>query len=161
MENKILFLSMILSGAFASTWFTCAYAQDEDKGDSAKVEARLETKFNVSDARIDSLRRQGLGYGEINIVLSMAKQMPGGINNRNVDKIMDLRQGQDGHKQGWGEIAHDLNVKNEKAEKSEGSRMETRSEVSTGGSERFESHESVGFHEDVGFHGGAGMGHQR
>lgn len=170
MERIKLFLSLMLSGIFAFTWLSRVYAQDADanKGE-AKAETRLEQKFNVSDARIDSLRKQKLGFGEISHVLSLAKQMPGGINDQNIDKVMALRQGQGGHKEGWGDVAHDLNLKLGSARDRDDIRgarheeLETQTHVSSGRSEeRFETHHgSEGFHEEAGFHGGAGMGHQR
>jgi len=72
MEKRILFSILMLSGTLAFTWFTRVYAQDtdENKGE-AKVEGRLEKQFNVSDAQIDSLRKQKLGYGEIRKVFSV------------------------------------------------------------------------------------------
>ncbi len=197
MEKKILFLILVVSGIFAFTWLTRVEAKDADEknmeeissrmdkdshepGGDQKVEARLENKFNVSDARIDSLRKQGLGFGEIGITLSLAKQMPGGINNQNINKIMALRQGGE-HKEGWGKIAHDLNLKmgsakrdmddvratrhDERAEERAESAKTERNERASGVEERpehgFEGHESAGFeaHGSAGFHtGGGGMG---
>ncbi len=81
-------------------------AQEHDG--QQKVTDRLKSQFNVSDQRIQSLRDQKLGYGEIGIVLALAKQMPGGINDTNVNKIMDMRQ--NGDKHGWGNIAKSLNL---------------------------------------------------
>lgn len=122
-------LLLILSVFSAFTGFVNVYAQNEEvkkneevssdaddkknheHGEAKKVEERLEKEFNVSDARVDSLRQQGLGYGEIRHVFSLAKQMPGGINDQNVKKIMDLRQGDGKHKEGWGKIARDLGLK--------------------------------------------------
>ncbi len=168
MEKRILVSILMLSGIFAFTWVTRVYALDTDqKNDSQKAEVRLENKFNVSDTRIDSLRKQGLGFGEIDHTLSLAKQMPGGINDQNVNKIVALRQG-GAHKEGWGKIARDLNLKmgsanEERAEQggenrhesTEGS-AETHANVSSGRSEGFEAHESAGF--NGGANAGGGMG---
>ncbi|HLD88197.1 MAG TPA: hypothetical protein VI955_02605 [Candidatus Omnitrophota bacterium] len=121
-------LLLILSSVFVFAGFISAYAQEEDEkkvdevsarvdaesrdpAEAMRVEQRLEKRFNVTDARIDSLREQGLGYGEISTTLSLASRMPGGINDENVGKIMDLRQGEGGHKEGWGNIARDLGLK--------------------------------------------------
>ena len=125
--NKWILL-MIFGSTFVFAGLGSVYALDADEnetieaaarvdrdsrepGDAKRVEERLEKKFNVTDARIDSLRQQGMGYGEIGIALSMASRMPGGINDHNVQKVMDLRQGQNGHREGWGNVAHDLDLK--------------------------------------------------
>ncbi len=55
------------------------------------------------------MRDKGLGYGEIAITLSLAEQIPGGINDANVNKILDQRLGE--HKMGWGQIAKEDGVK--------------------------------------------------
>ena len=81
-------------------------AQEQDG--PKKVTERLKGQFNVDDQRIQSLRDKNLGYGEIGIVCSLANQLPGGINDSNVNKIMDMRQS--GDKKGWGEIAKSLNL---------------------------------------------------
>ena len=83
--------------------------------DSAKPEGtnivteKLKSEFKVDDARVQGLRDQKLGYGEVSIVLSLAKEMPGGITDANVQKIMAMRQGPP--VMGWGNIAKDLNLK--------------------------------------------------
>jgi len=83
---------------------------DEAREKGAKpVVERLETQFSVDDAHIQSLRDKKLGYGEIANVYALAKQMPGGITDANVQKIIDLRQN-GAHKEGWGEIAKSLEL---------------------------------------------------
>jgi hypothetical protein len=97
---------------------------DEKKLDSAAVQLdkdaakpygeklvtdRIKTEFKVDDARIQGLREQKLGYGEISIALSLAKGLPGGITDANVQKVMAMRQGPP--VMGWGKIAKNLNVK--------------------------------------------------
>jgi len=73
------------------------------------VTEKIKTEFTVDDARIQRLREQKLGYGEISIALSLAKELPGGINDANVQKVMAMRQGPP--VMGWGKVAKDLNVK--------------------------------------------------
>ena len=97
---------------------------DEKKLDSASMELdkdavqpegaknvteKLKSEFKVDDARVQGLRDQKLGYGEISIALSLAKELPGGINDANVQKIMAMRQGPP--VMGWGNIAKNLNLK--------------------------------------------------
>jgi len=79
------------------------------QGEKAVTE-RFEQRYNVTDAQIQSLRDKKLGYGEIGMVYSLAKQMPGGITDANVQKIMDMRESGD-HKEGWGKIAQNLGLK--------------------------------------------------
>ncbi len=89
-----------------------AAAVDKDastpQGEKAVIQ-RLEKEFKVDDARINDLRGQKLGYGEISIVLAMAQKMPGGITDANIKTIMSMREGTP--KQGWGEIAKKLGIK--------------------------------------------------
>lgn len=85
---------------------------DEDaatpEGDKA-VMARLMGEFGVDAARIQGLRDQKLGYGEIGITLSLAKGMEGGITDANVQQVMTLRRGPP--VMGWGKIAQQLGEK--------------------------------------------------
>lgn len=78
-------------------------------GGADAVAGRLKAEFGVDDARIEGLRGQKLGYGEVGIVLSLAQGMPGGIDDANVQKIMALRQGPP--VMGWGKIAKELGLK--------------------------------------------------
>ena len=91
---------------------TAAASVDQagSQGEGQKmVLSRLETTFNVDAARIDSLRSQKLGYGEIATVLALAQNMPGGITDDNVNSILAMRTGP-AH-MGWGEIARSLGEK--------------------------------------------------
>ncbi len=91
---------------------TSAVTLDKDaaKPEGEKVVAdKLKTEFKVDDARVQALRDQKLGYGEISIVLALSEKMPGGINDANVQKIMGMRQGPP--VMGWGNIAKSLDLK--------------------------------------------------
>lgn len=70
--------------------------------DRKAVMSRIKSEFKVDDARIKSLRDQKLGYGEITAVLAVAEEMPGGISDDNVKKVMSLRQGPP--RRDWGEL---------------------------------------------------------
>ena len=70
---------------------------------------RLEKDFNVSNDRIQGLRDQKLGYGEIAITLSLCQKMPGGITDANIHQVMTMRQGPP--TMGWGDIAKKLGTK--------------------------------------------------
>jgi hypothetical protein len=73
------------------------------------VTQRLEKDFNVSSARIQGLRDQKLGYGEIAITLSLCRNMPGGITDANIHQVMTMRQGPPA--MGWGVIAKKLGTR--------------------------------------------------
>ncbi|MDE2009418.1 MAG: hypothetical protein KGJ09_04985 [Candidatus Omnitrophica bacterium] len=81
--------------------------------DNQKLDQELAQEFNVPKRRIDALRAQKLGYGEIRHVLTLSKQMPGGIDDANIDKIMGMRN----NHEGWGRISQDLGVKLQLKEK--------------------------------------------
>ncbi len=87
-------------------------ALDKDAGEhggSAIVLERLEKEFGVTSAEIDSLRDKKLGFGEIAIIFSLARKMPGGITDANISTILAMRQGPP--KEGWGEVAKKLGFK--------------------------------------------------
>ncbi|MBI4342048.1 MAG: hypothetical protein HY599_01630 [Candidatus Omnitrophica bacterium] len=73
-----------------------------------RVTERLAAEFNVETETIQSLREQQLGYGEIHHALSLAKQMPGGVTQENIDQVMAMRQDS---QMGWGQIAQELGTK--------------------------------------------------
>ncbi|MCX5793706.1 MAG: hypothetical protein NTY45_16030 [Elusimicrobia bacterium] len=74
-----------------------------------RVLAMIKADFDVNDARVQGLRDRGMGYGEISIALSLARELPGGITEENVLKIAALRQGPP--VMGWGNIAKNIGVK--------------------------------------------------
>jgi len=80
-----------------------------DEAGGKTVTERLVKEFGVDEARIKSLRDKNLGYGEAAITLSLARNLPGGITDENVDKILSMRQGPP--VSGWGKVAKDLGVK--------------------------------------------------
>jgi hypothetical protein len=73
------------------------------------VVGRIEKEFSVTNAQIQGLRDQKMGYGEISTVFSLAAKMPGGITDTNIQQVMTLRQGPP--KTGWGEVAKKLGTK--------------------------------------------------
>lgn len=83
-------------------------------GDAGKPEGnttvtdKLTAEFKVDAARVQWLRDQKLGYGEVSIVLALAQGLPDGINDANVQKIITLRQGPP--VMGWGKIAKELGM---------------------------------------------------
>jgi hypothetical protein len=124
-NNKIrLFLTGLFLCAAMPALAQDKKPADEKKLDSAAVQLdkdaakpygeklvteKIKTEFKVDDARVQGLRDQKLGYGEISIALSLAKELPGGITDANVQKVMAMRQGPP--VMGWGRIARDLKVK--------------------------------------------------
>ncbi len=57
---------------------------------------------------IQDLRGKGLGFGEISILLALAAHQPNPATAKPLNEILALRQS----KKGWGELAHELGVKN-------------------------------------------------
>ncbi len=80
---------------------------ESDSGKTAVIN-KLKNEFHVEESQINDLRAKKMGYGEVGIALSLAQQMPGGITNENIQKVMDLRQGE--RKTGWGNVAKELNL---------------------------------------------------
>jgi len=74
-----------------------------------QVVSRLETLFGVDQTRIDGLRAEKLGFGEIAVVLSLAQKMPDGITDANVQSILTMRNGTP--TVGWCQIAAKLGEK--------------------------------------------------
>lgn len=80
----------------------------QPEGEKTVVD-KLKTEFKVDDTRVQSLRDQNLGYGEVSIVLTLARGLPDGITDANVQKVMALRQGPP--VMGWGNVAKELGLK--------------------------------------------------
>jgi hypothetical protein len=70
---------------------------------------RIESTFNVTKDQIDALRADHLGFGEIVILLSLAKATPGGVTPDSINQILALRQGPP--ELGWGQIAARMELK--------------------------------------------------
>ncbi|MEK6745072.1 MAG: hypothetical protein AABZ15_15765 [Nitrospirota bacterium] len=70
---------------------------------------QIEAEFLVSDAQVQALRDRKLGYGEIAIVLSLAKRMPEGVTEDTIQKVLSMRQGPP--VAGWGQVARQLGAK--------------------------------------------------
>lgn len=72
------------------------------------VRESLRQEFKVSDDRLLSLRDDGLSYGEIMGVLSMAEKMEGGLTTKNMQKVMDAHP--EHSKPGWAKVARDQHM---------------------------------------------------
>ncbi len=115
----ILVLSLITFGVAWAAETTEEKTLDKESAEISKtagkaqgatvVTARLEKEFKVTEAQIQTLRDEKLGYGEIAIVFSLAEKLPGGITEANISEIMTLRQGPP--TMGWGEVAKKLDLK--------------------------------------------------
>jgi hypothetical protein len=115
----------------------------DDQGHQ-QVVRELEQEFSVSESQVTSLRDRKLGYGEIAVVFSLAKKMPGGITDDNVSRIMTMRQGPP--TMGWGRIAQELGSKlgpvvSEVKHVNRESRGEMKKDQSSSGSMSREKHE--------------------
>ncbi len=86
--------SLVLAGTVAAADLTAPEVQ------------RLETTFGVTAEQISALQSQGLGFGEIAIVFSIASKMSGGINDANIATIMGDRTGTP--PMGWGQISQSV-----------------------------------------------------
>lgn len=73
------------------------------------ITERLEKEFGATAGQIESLRDKKLGFGEIAIAFSLARRMPGGITNANINTILAMRQGHPA--EGRGKIAKKLGIK--------------------------------------------------
>jgi hypothetical protein len=80
---------------------TAGHAQGEKV-----VVQRMKTDFSVTDAQVQGMRDKKMGYGEISIVLSLCKKMPGGATEANIQQVMTMRQGPP--IMGWSEVAKKL-----------------------------------------------------
>lgn len=117
--SMIAVLSLIIAGAAAADVSKDERNLDREvkrlndtaaKPDGEKaVVKQLAIDLNTTDQRIRSLRDQRLGYGEIACLLSLAQNLPGGVTDANVQKVLALRQGPP--VRGWGEVARQLGVK--------------------------------------------------
>jgi len=91
---------------------TATVEMDKDAAMPACQEAfqeRIKTDFGVDEATVQGLRDKKMGYGEITITLGLARQLPGGVTEANIQKIAALRQGPP--VMGWGRISRDLGLK--------------------------------------------------
>jgi len=121
-------LRLMLAGLFLCAAAMPAFAQEMSKEEkrleagageldknavkpegAQRVHDRIKAEFGVDDARVQALRDKNMGYGGISIALGLAQELPGGITDANVDKVMALRQGPP--VMGWGRLAKELGLK--------------------------------------------------
>lgn len=89
---------------------TCAGELDKNHSEGQRrVADKIKARFGVDDGRVLGLRLKNMGYGEIAIALGLAQDLPGGITDENLYKIITQRQGPPAA--GWGKIAKDLGLK--------------------------------------------------
>jgi hypothetical protein len=74
-----------------------------------RVTQAIAKEFKVDESVVTSLRNRGLGFGEVAITLALADELPKrGMTDQDAMKtILDRRAAG----QGWGQIAHDLDLK--------------------------------------------------
>ena len=70
---------------------------------------RFVLDLTASEQQVRALRDRKLGHGEIAVILSLARTMPGGATDANVQKVLDLRQGPP--PAGWGDVARAVGTK--------------------------------------------------
>jgi hypothetical protein len=81
----------------------------KELGGFKMVADQLKTSFHVNDEMIVSLRERQVTYGEMLPVLALAEQMPGGINQDNIDEIVAIRKGRWGQED-WDKVAGFLGI---------------------------------------------------
>ncbi len=74
------------------------------------VSTHLRKQFHINEEIIFSLRERKIGYGDINTVLAVAEQMPGGINKDNLEEVVNMRGGHSGT-ESWNKITDYLGIK--------------------------------------------------
>jgi hypothetical protein len=84
-------------------------AEDQGANTANRHPSRvLAQEFGVTTEQVDAMRDRNMGYGEITRALTLAQQMPGGINEQNINTVLEMRQeGQTG----WGRVSRELGVK--------------------------------------------------
>ncbi len=78
------------------------------KGEQAVLK-RIVRDFQVSRDRVASLRQKDLGYGGVVIVLTLVRNMPGGLTDGNIEQVLTLHDGPP--ETGWDDVARKLGVK--------------------------------------------------
>ena len=103
----LLGIGLIISGlpaAYAET--TVTTTTNAAKADIA-IKA-LENKYAVDTSVITDLHSKGRGFGDINLVLALASELPRGVTASNITRVEGLRYGTT--VKGWGQVAHELNL---------------------------------------------------
>lgn len=80
-------------------------------GGERSLSLSLESKFKTEPGRIADLRKRRMGYGDISAVLAIASRLQGGIDSRNIERIVSLWRGPHAN---WGRIATSLGVRVER-----------------------------------------------
>ncbi len=98
----------------AIEWMSSIIDNEARKLGGTKVVAEhFKAQYGVDAEVIYTLREQKIGYGDIGVVLAMAEQMPGGINQDNLDEIVSLHAGQNISRR-WETIAEYLGLDSER-----------------------------------------------
>lgn len=98
----------------AIEWMSSIIDHESRKLGGTKVVAEhFKTQYGVNTDVIYALREQKIGYGDIGVVLAMAEQMPGGINQDNLEEIVSLHAGQNISSR-WETIAEYLGLDSER-----------------------------------------------
>ena len=86
----------------------CIDTEIKTEAQRKQAEEYLKSQFSVKDEQLKTLRDKDLGYGEIGIIFAFSSQMPEGVNNDNVKKVLKYRR--DETKHGWGHVARSLKL---------------------------------------------------
>jgi hypothetical protein len=74
-----------------------------------RVIDKITAQYDVDEGRVQGLRLKHLGYGEIAIVYGLVQNMPRGIRDENLYRVVALRKGPP--VSGWGNVAKELGLK--------------------------------------------------
>ena len=97
-------------GVFAIEQVSSAIDNEVRKlGGTKMIAEHLKEQFHIDENVIYALREKKIGYGDMTALLALAEQMPGGINDDNLNEIVDIRKGKWGDA-GWESVAGYLGI---------------------------------------------------
>jgi 2,4-dienoyl-CoA reductase-like NADH-dependent reductase (Old Yellow Enzyme family) len=128
MKRMLLLVTVLMLSVIPAAFADTAPSKDEQnlnkevarlertaatpEGEKAVIK-RIAADFKVPEDAVRSLRGSGLGYGDIVIVYTLARVMPGGSIGENVQKVVADRQGPP--VRSWADVAKQARTKLGKA----------------------------------------------
>lgn len=87
-----------------------ATASSTPEGQSRVTQA-IAKELKVQESVVTNLRNKGLGYGEVTIAVALAQELQKRDKTLTTQQALDRIQARRDAGQGWGEVAHDLDLK--------------------------------------------------